>query len=332
MGREPVPRSSPDQGTMESKASYVAVGAFVLVLIVGAIAFVIWLARFQGPLEYAYYDILFPGSVTGLQVDGTVRYRGITVGRVAGIEIDEANIELVRVTIEVARGTPLREDSVASLEIQGITGVAYVMLSGGTNSAAPLPETSEEPYPVIASKPSKLEEIFEGAPDLVNKLNTLVQRVTLLFNDENQVAIGRTLQNIEQVTGTLADNREALNQVLISGAGAAEQIRTMSAEFEALASEMREQAATVGTDAGHSIVALRKSADQVTQVAAQLDAMLAENRQPIHDFTVSGLYEMTQLMTEIRLLVASLTRVSAQIERDPARFLFGDRQKGYETQ
>ena len=131
---------------------------------------------------------------------------------------------------------------------------------------------------------------------------------------------------------TQPDSNQALNQVLISGAGAAEQIRTMSAEFEALASEMREQAATVGTDAGHSIVALRKSADQVTQVAAQLDAMLAENRQPIHDFTVSGLYEMTQLMTEIRLLVASLTRVSAQIERDPARFLFGDRQKGYETQ
>lgn len=316
---------------METKASYVAVGAFVLALIVGAIVFVIWLGRFQGSHEYAYYDILFPGSVTGLQVDGTVRYRGITVGRVANIEIDEDNIELVRVTVEVARGTPVREDSVASLEIQGITGVAYVLLSGGSNEAVPLPETTEEPYPVIASKPSRLEEIFESAPDLVNRLNVLVERVTLLFNDENQRAIGQALSNISQVTGALADNREAINKVLISGAEAAEQIRAMSAEFEALGVELRAQAAAVGTDATDSMIALRRTADQVTSVAARLDAMVAENREPIHDFTVTGLYEMTQLMTEFRLLVASLTRVSAQIERDPARFLFGDRQKGYEA-
>ena len=73
---------------METKASYVAVGAFVFALVAGAVVFVIWLARYQGQLEYAYYDILIPGSVTGLQVDGTVRYRGISVGRVANIEID----------------------------------------------------------------------------------------------------------------------------------------------------------------------------------------------------------------------------------------------------
>lgn len=317
---------------METKASYVAVGAFVLALVAGTVVFVIWLARYQGQLEYAYYDILIPGSVTGLQVDGTVRYRGISVGRVADIKIDEQNFELVRVTIEVQRDTPLHEDSFASLEIQGITGVAYVLLSGGSKDTASLAETTEEPYPVIAYKPSKLEEIFEGAPDLVNKLNTLVQRVTLLFNDENQQAIGETLDNIRQVTGTLAANRAQMDQLLANGAAAAEQVRTMSAEFQALATDLRAQTRTVGDNAGESIVALRQAADQVTKLAGQLDTMVAENREPIHDFTSTGLYEMTQVMTEIRLLVASLTRVSAQIERDPARFLFGDRQKGFEAQ
>lgn len=317
---------------METKASYVAVGAFVLALVAGTVVFVIWLARYQGQLEYAYYDILIPGSVTGLQVDGTVRYRGISVGRVADIKIDERNFELVRVTIEVQRGTPLHEDSFASLEIQGITGVAYVLLSGGSKDAASLAETTDEPYPVIAYKPSKLEEIFQGAPDLVNKLNTLVQRVTLLFNDENQQAIGETLDNIRQVTGTLAANRSQMDQVLANGAAAAEQIRSMSAEFQALATDLRAQTRTVGENAGQSMVALRQAADQVTELAGRLDAVVAENRDPIHDFTSTGLYEITQVMTEIRLLVASLTRVSAQIERDPARFLFGDRQKGFEAQ
>src|SRR3546814_12188022 len=89
-----------------------------------------------------------------------------------------------------------------------------------------------------------------------------------------------------------------MDQVLANGAAAAEQIRSMSAEFQALATDLRAQTKAVGADAGQSIIALRQAADQVTQVASQLDLMIAENREPIHDFASTGLYEMTQVMTE----------------------------------
>jgi len=277
---------------METRASYVAVGTFVLALAAGVAVFVVWLGGFQAQRAVAYYDIRFAGSVTGLQMDGAVRYRGISVGRVVDMRIDPDNLELVRVTVEVNRETPIRTDSVASLEIEGITAVAYVQIAGGTQGSEPLPKTTRRPYPVIDSRPSTLQEFFEGAPDLVKRLNELVDRLTLLFNADNMQAIGEMLANLRDLSATLA-------------------------------------AETGG--AGATMAELRDTAHSFAEAADELAAMIAENRAPIHDFASSGLYEANQLLTEIRLLVGSMSRIAAQIERDPARFLFGDRQKGFET-
>ncbi|HLB81143.1 MAG TPA: MlaD family protein [Dongiaceae bacterium] len=278
---------------METRASYLAVGAFVLALAAGVAVFVVWLGGFQAGQAVALYDIRFAGSVTGLQLDGPVRYRGISVGRVVDMQIDPENIELVRVTVEVDRNTPIRTNSVASLEIEGITAVAFVQIGGGTQESEPLPKTTKRPYPVIPSKASTLQEFFEGAPALVNRLNELADRLTLLFNADNMQAIGETLANLRDLTKTMAAEN--------GGAGA-------------------------------TMAELRETAQSFTEVADELEAMIAENRAPIRDFSSGGLYEASQLLTEIRQLVASFTRIAAQFERDPARFLFGDRQKGYQTE
>ena len=112
---------------METRASHIAVGAFELVLLVGLLGFVAWVARYTGQETYAYYDILYSGDVTGLNIDGPVRYRGIPVGRVVNMEIDPQDFDQIRITVEVLEGTPLREDSYATIEPQGITGVLYVI-------------------------------------------------------------------------------------------------------------------------------------------------------------------------------------------------------------
>jgi phospholipid/cholesterol/gamma-HCH transport system substrate-binding protein len=324
---------------METRASYVAVGAFVLALIAGFVGFVLWIGKFQVEQQFARYDIRFAGSVTGLQSEGTVRYRGIPVGRVTDIRIDPENIELVRVTIEVNRETPVRVDTVASLELQGITGVSYVLLTGGLQSSAPLAQTMEEPYPVIKSVPSKLEQLFQGAPDLIIAANRLVDRVTLLFDDKNVQAIAEVLDNVRNVTGSLGQERESIHALLTNGAAAADQIRTMSAEVEGLAHDLRGSVGKLSdrtdktvADLEKTSTELRKTAQAFTGVANQVSTILKENRAPIRDFSSNGLYELTQMVTEARQLVASLTRITSQIERDPARFFFGDRRQGFEPQ
>ncbi len=134
---------------METRANHLLVGSFVLLLIAGLVVFVVWLARFQFEAEFERYDILFEGRVTGLSVGSKVSLRGVPVGEVRDIGIDPDNVERVRVTIEVAAETPVREDTVASLEQQGITGVANILLSGGSQDSPPLVAAAGEPRPVI---------------------------------------------------------------------------------------------------------------------------------------------------------------------------------------
>ncbi|WP_119461786.1 MlaD family protein [Rhodospirillaceae bacterium SYSU D60014] len=317
---------------METRASYVAVGSFVLILVAGLVGFIIWLGKVQGQEDFAFYDVLFEGAVTNLQVGSAVRYRGLAVGRVVDMRIDDEDIDRVRVTIQVKPDTPIRTNTVASLEYQGITGVAYVQLTGGAPAGEPLPERTQPPYPVIASKPSQLAQLFEGAPDLVTSLNALVDRVTLLFSDRNRQAIDETLRSLQLLTTTLARDTGGLNQVLTDGAAAADQVRMMAAEFERLASDARGQLNSVGGEAEATIAELQETADSFSAVASEIELLVHDSRAPIRDFTASGLYELTQLITETRLLVASLSRVSSQIERDPARFFFGDRSRGFEAQ
>ncbi|MDZ4737576.1 MAG: MlaD family protein [Rhodospirillaceae bacterium] len=317
---------------METRASHVAVGAFVLALAVGMMGFVAWLANYSGDETYAYYDILYGGDITGLNEDGPVRYRGIVVGRVAELQIDPDNFELVRITIQVDATTPLRTDSFATIEPQGITGVLYVLLSGGSEGAEALPTTTEPPYPVIPSRPGKLAQIFESVPETLARATVLLEQITLLFSEENRAAITDTLANLQSITEKLDGSSGDVTALLTTGTEAAQNISKMSQAVETLANDLGQNVGQIGGNVDAAVSDLRSMSQSFTAVANQLDLLLTDNQQPISDFATIGLYEATQMLTEIRLLVAQLQRVAAQFERDPARFLFGDRQEGFETQ
>jgi len=270
---------------METRASYIAVGSFVLILILGLVGFVIWVGKFRGEEQFARYDILFDGSVTGLQVDGTVRYRGVPVGRITDIRIDPNNIEKIRVTIEIDAATPVRTDTVASIELQGITGVTYILLKGGKQESAALPVTMKEPYPQIASIPSRIELLFQTAPDLLTKANVLIERVTLLFNDENEKNISQTLANLRALSDRFANGGGNLDAMLESGKSALAKIDSMSTELEGLAKDLRGQLTTPGTEgrttvadvlanASAAVQQLRKTGAEFEQLALDVRGQL----------------------------------------------------------
>jgi phospholipid/cholesterol/gamma-HCH transport system substrate-binding protein len=316
---------------LETRAGYVAVGGFVLLLVVGLVASVLWLGKFTTNQEFAHYDILFKGDVTGLQLDGPVRFRGIQVGRVQDIRIDPGQ-DAVRVTVEVRRDTPIRADSEASLEFQGITGVLYVLITGGSTVKPMLPRPQAPPYPEIASKAGKFEGLFQGAPDLIAHLNDLVGKVSALLSDQNRASIDATLKNLATVTQTLSEQGGGLDRLLSEGTKTVRHISTMAQDFDAVANDLRGEIKATGGDAKSAIVDLRTMTKSLTRLSDQLNSMLTENRAPIRDFTTTGLYETTQLITDLRQLAATLSRVTQQFERDPARFLFGDRRQGFEAQ
>jgi len=324
---------------METRASHIAVGTFVLLLLLGLAGFVVWISKFQTEADLKRYDILFQESVTGLELDSNVRYRGVPVGRVRDIRIDPENIERIRVTIEVRGDTPVKVDTKASLELQGLTGGIYVLLNEGTQGAAPLPGSETAPYPEIGSRPSNLARIFEGAPELLAKGSLLLDRVTLLFSDENEAAVKDILVNVRSLTDTLATQSGGIGELLTQAETTVTQIGSMSTEIEGLAKDLRTELTSENgrvnellTKLDNTVVDVGGAARAVNGAADEFFAVMHDNRSGFAEFGSNGLFELTQFLQEARLLVASLSRISKQLERDPARFLLGDRLQGYEPE
>lgn len=341
---------------METRAPYLLVGTFVLLLFCGIIGFVIWLGNFQLDRVFARYDIVVNGSVSGLKVAGQVELNGIPVGEVVSIRIDESNVEQVIVTVEVPTGTPIKTDTRASLHFAGITGGLKLQLGGGTQAAAPLkPEPGQE-NAVIFAQSSSFDELLEGAPELLENLQLLSRRAAQLLNPQNQQAFADTLQHVSVFSGSLANRADDIDLLITDASAAMSNIRESSVALKDLAgtltvaardltnsademfnsvSETSAAARSVLTKSDPQIDALltdlRGSANAITNMSNEIEAMVAENREPIQDFTGEGLYALTNFLVEARGLAVGLNRVTTEVKRDPARFLFGDQNQGYEA-
>jgi phospholipid/cholesterol/gamma-HCH transport system substrate-binding protein len=317
---------------METQARHVLVGSFVLAILFAMAIAVVWLARVDPSRQVSLYDIYFTGSVTGLADGAPVRYSGVQIGRVEEISLDPDNVERVRVTIEVDRPAVIKADAVASLEVQGITGYAFVQITGGTRDSAVLEPQPGQRYPVIASTPSQLEKLVQSAPELLERGLLIADRLAALLDDRNRAALAATLQNLESATAALGGKGEELDGILVEGAETMRELRRTLASMNRLTEGLN---ASLLADNGAltRLNGAMQSADaaigRLAEMAAKLDSMVQENRPAIRDFAQRGLGELNLLISEARQLVAGFSRLAAEIERDPARFFFGDRREGY---
>ncbi|MEE2970569.1 MAG: MlaD family protein [Pseudomonadota bacterium] len=323
---------------METRASYILVGSFVLVLVAAIFGFAIWLAKVEFEAVPKRYVIYFSGSVTGLSIGSPVRYRGVPVGSVSDIRIDPKNVERIRVITDVEDGTPVKQDTRASLGLQGITGVAYILLSGGTHDSKQLTAKSSEDLPEIISEVSGLETVMEMAPEIFEKVIVLVDQLTKLVDDSNIKSISGTLNNLRSLSDTLAQRRDNIDRILTLGEDTLTELRDVvgnmnkvTTDFSAKSARLTDSFGDAVTDVQVTLSDIRNSAQSFSKLADKLDNVVDENRVAVQDFASGGLYELTQFLAEARLLVAGLTRLSNQLEQDPSRFLFGDTQKGFEV-
>jgi len=192
---------------METKANYVAVGAFVLACAVGLVVTILWLAGVQYSQEYAYYQSNFKGPVTGLGKGTLTRYNGIEVGRITDLSFDPADPSRVIVTVQVQPNLNIREDSIASIDSQGLTGGAFVEISGGSANSPLLVAREGQRYPVLRTKQSTFAQLQQSAPEVVAKLNVAASRLNDLLSDDNRRAIAHVLANLDETTQAVAPQR-----------------------------------------------------------------------------------------------------------------------------
>ena len=311
---------------METRAHHLLIGAFMILLTVGLFGFLIWVAKVDIDQEYKDYDIYFSESVMGLARTGDVLYNGVPVGNVKAITIDPDNPSRVKVTAKLRSEVPVKTDSVAVLSMQGITGVLVVLIEGGSAESALLEPGDDDQNPVIPSRTSPIQELFEGGPDLINSALKTMSRLNTLLSDENLNKVSGILSNTENLTQNISSESADFKGISAELKAALMEIKTTAASLNAFLGEKGKDE-KLGVVAKVTIGSLLKSADDLMK---NLNAMTSENRESIAAFTNNTLPEVSRLVIDMRRLSRALTDLSEKMERDPSGVVFGTSLPEYE--
>jgi phospholipid/cholesterol/gamma-HCH transport system substrate-binding protein len=295
--------------------NYAVVGLFVLVLSSTLIAVVLWLAS-GGAFKQKYdlYLAIEDESVAGLSTNAPVKYNGVDVGKVRDIRLDPANPERVNLLFAIERGTPIKADTVAVLKIQGLTGIAYVELSGGTRGAPPLRAIPPNEFPVIHTKPSLSARLENMLSTLMAKLDSTSTSINAILSDENRAAFKSALASIATVAQTVAARKETIDAGLASAARTFENASRASA-----------QAGPVIDRIGRSADAVEKMGNEAALASASAGKTVEAVGADVKRFTAETLPELERLLGEMGVLAASLRRLSEKVEGSPGGLLLGRR-------
>jgi phospholipid/cholesterol/gamma-HCH transport system substrate-binding protein len=312
---------------METRASHLAIGAFVMVLIFGGLGFVIWHSKHAQQVAMVSHYTRFAGSVQGLQVGTDVLFGGIPIGQVTAVDVDPQEPSLARIDMRVSAEAPIRTDSVATMQMLGFTGREMVEISRGTADGQMAKNGSEIPAGYTA-----FERLMNGTPELVAKGSLLFDRLAEILSDENIAATKRIMANVQKFIALEGTNSTKVGTTLDRAAAAAAQISKTNAGFRQLAGDMRAAGGRLGQQADVAARDIRTLASFLGNLADSLNKIFDDNRQPIHEFTTTGLYELPAMIVQVQLVVQTFKRIKTEVERDPERFFFQDRQSGFQAQ
>ncbi len=304
---------------METRSNHILVGGVVLALIVAALAFIIWLSQAAGE-DNKEYDIFFRQAVDGLARGSAVSFSGVPVGQVASINLEPRTPEFVRVRISVREDTPILQGTTATIEGVGFTGVSQIQLDGAVRGSPPIVQPGPYGVPVIPTKPGGFAALLNSAPELLNRVSTLTERLTELLSDRNQASIAGILDHVEEISQSLADRSPEIAATLAEARIAIRQAGAAAAEFERLAGTsnrlLNEQGRPLITDLRHTI----RSAEGSLQ---NIDAMVADARPGVQALTKQTIPEVGQLVRDLRETTANLREITGRVEREGATSLLG---------
>jgi phospholipid/cholesterol/gamma-HCH transport system substrate-binding protein len=313
---------------METRAHYVAVGAFVLAIITLAFIVVLWLARAQLTTQYATYDIYFRGPVSGLREGATVEYNGVPVGRVQEIRIDPKNVEQNRVTVEIDSNVVIKQDAAANLETNILSGVSYIQIAGGTQDAPVLTAEAGSRYPVIRARRSRLASVTARLPQILAKLDETADHLNELLGEKNRGAVTDSLENIRAITGAVAERKKEIGELIATADSA---VQTLNSLLNDVDKSYTEPAGLKDSLSG-GLADFDRLAKNLGDTNRQLQQALQDVRPGLRNFSQRTLGDVADLISEARQFISGLSRLAAGIERDPSRVLFGDRREGYRPQ
>jgi phospholipid/cholesterol/gamma-HCH transport system substrate-binding protein len=296
---------------MERNANYFLVGLISLILLILSAVFVTWLARVQFAQDYAIYDISFVGPVRGLTEGGEVHFNGIKVGEVTKISLDPKDPKRVIARGRITSDVPIRTDSYATLEPQGITGVNYVQITAGTATKPLLRDAAERgTVPVILSQQGPLADLLEGGGTVLTRTLDAINRVNQVMSDENIKSLGRTFKNIEAVTAEARDRKAILEEAEV----ALKNIDRAALAFESLS---RTSETFVNGDARKAMADVSAAAEELDVATTEARALIAQLKEPTAEFSKTGLPRLSSAISTLQSAAESLDRLATEAEVNP---------------
>ncbi len=304
---------------METRSNHVLVGGVVLALIAALALFVIWLAGLSSTQKQCY-DIYFAQDVGGLTTGTNVTFAGVPVGTITKISLLPERPEFVWVRIEVEADTPVLQGTSAQIRSVGFTAPPEIQLGGAVRGAKRVTQIGPQGCPVIPATSSGLGAIIASAPELIDRIQRLTERLTELVSDKNQDGISDIIANVDKTTAVLAERAPDLADAIADARIAAREAGIAAKNVGRLADSTNRLVNEQGRPAAED---LRKTVASAQRAADNLDAMITDARPGIQNLTKSTLPEANRLVRDLRDLTDSLGQFSDRLNNDGALGVLG---------
>lgn len=305
---------------MERNANYALVGLSTMILTVALVVFVVWLARVRINAEYDIYDIVFQGPVRGLNEGGDVNFNGIKVGEVSKIALDKLNPRNVIARVRVTEDVPIRVDSYATLEPQGITGLNYIQITAGSGTLALLKDADKprcerlgmgrDCVPVIRSQRSAISDLLEGGGTVLTRTIEALDRINRVLSDQNIKTFSAAISDAQAVTAELRERKA----IIADAQSALQRIDAAADEIAKLSASTR---GVVDGDGRRAIANLADAADEAKSAAKDTRAMIDRLQGPASDFATNGLPQVTTAVIQLQTTAESLERLINELQSNP---------------
>jgi phospholipid/cholesterol/gamma-HCH transport system substrate-binding protein len=280
-----------------------------------AVAFVFWYTDQQDKRSYQRYEIYFEGSVSGLTEGGAVRYLGVNVGQVKRMTIDPAHSNRVLVITDIDSTAPLDNRTLATLTLQGVTGLLFIDLEQDPNPAMAGPLAPGTRYPVIRSTPSDLDVLLKNLPGLATRMVESVDRFNRLLSDSNINAIKKTLENASLASERLPATVRGMEDMAADMRSAALEVRSAGADLESIT-------AGAGPDIKVAVANFRVISDHLAVTSQRLDQFTADSGPGISSFTTHGLPEFERLLRDAGAAARDIRDLSRSLKENPSRLIY----------
>jgi len=333
---------------MDKNAHYLVVGLFVIVATIAGLMFAGWLYKDHEPENAKRYEIQFANSVDGLARGSDVRFMGIKVGQVEKTHLIPNKPDRVGVVISIKEDTPVTSDTVATLRLQGITGISYINLV-----QKPKKENKEfvidsfSNLPILETAPSSLGGVLQALPQLQEDLNHLITNANKALNQENLKTFSAILENMNHLIldankvfsegnmKNLASLLKNISDTAAAGPALIADLRKTTTHLNKLVGNMDRMVSNNQADLKGSVKDLRKTLQNISKMtnhysrlAVQLNKMTTNNREQVNELLSDGSHELKQLLIESRRTAKAVRQLAEKLEKNPSRIIYESTTQG----